>query len=400
MGQTGDDELKPGVHPGVDLLVPGPESRRGGRVRYERRPTGAHLRDDHDRDGPPLPQRTPCCMSGRHFKNALTYISRAIALRRGDSPIRPAASSPGFARTAAGCCVPFLTGAYPAKEDPDPVDYLKKHFRVADCTSTTAIRWRCCMSQVVGRTGKTGRPASSPRLVLPKQGSDGKLEPYISAREVGPSTSPRSPSIGAVDAVTIGRIFHALIQTARSPGMKIVPHRDFPGMVNRNRSHGIASSGSLIPGLPGFPRNGTLPVPTLHPPLVTPAGDCDRTPPSRPAFSCPARSILCNHGHWDSPGPRRSAGPNVAFEISLVTRQLPLLRGGGPASGWPGVSTINRQASGWLTRAGSFIIHRQGGAVFPGTTFFVGADPHADSSPSISILRPGTVCGAALDLLG
>ena len=62
------------------------------------------------------------------FKKAIAYIKSCYRPTQGGFTYQPGSGQPGFARTAAGCCVLFLSGEYTAKEIPDAVDYLKKHF--------------------------------------------------------------------------------------------------------------------------------------------------------------------------------------------------------------------------------------------------------------------------------
>ncbi len=125
-GQTGGDEIKPVVEKAVKLIV-GSQSATGG-WRYEPQPTGADISvtimqvmalRSAKNAGLNVPDRT--------MKDALKYIKSCYREREGGFTYMPSSGSPGFARTAAGCCVLFLTGEYTAKELPDAVTFLKRH---------------------------------------------------------------------------------------------------------------------------------------------------------------------------------------------------------------------------------------------------------------------------------
>jgi prenyltransferase beta subunit len=125
-GTTGDDAVKKALEKAVDLIVRCQNSEGGWR--YEPRPTGADISVTimqvmalraAKNGGLHVPDKT--------MKNAIAYINRCYDKRTGGYTYQPRNNSPGFARTAAGICVLYLTGEYDAKEIPRAVDYLKKH---------------------------------------------------------------------------------------------------------------------------------------------------------------------------------------------------------------------------------------------------------------------------------
>jgi hypothetical protein len=138
-GQTGDDALKPVVKKATDLII-GSQNNAGG-WRYEPEKSGADISVTimqvmalraAKNAGLHVPDTT--------LKKALAYIKSCRYdydkdKRRnktiddiGGFTYLPGSGVPGFARTAAGLCVLFLTGEYEAKEIPDSVKYLKNHF--------------------------------------------------------------------------------------------------------------------------------------------------------------------------------------------------------------------------------------------------------------------------------
>jgi hypothetical protein len=138
-GQTSDDTLKPVVKKATDLII-GCQNDAGG-WRYEPHKTGADISVTimqvmalraAKNAGLHVPDTT--------LKNALRYIkSCRYDYERDRRPKKtrddiggftymPGSGAPGFARTAAGLCVLFLTGEYEAKEIPDGIRYLKNNF--------------------------------------------------------------------------------------------------------------------------------------------------------------------------------------------------------------------------------------------------------------------------------
>jgi prenyltransferase beta subunit len=182
-GQTGDDELKPVVTKAVDLIVRC-QNNQGG-WRYEPQPTGADisvtimtvmaLRSGKN-GGLHVPDDT--------FKKALAYIKSCYRPTQGGFTYQPGSGQPGFARTAAGCCVLFLTGEYTAKEIPDAVDYLKKHFDSPMHFYYGQYYAVHAMYQVGGKDWEDWY-ARVTDWFLPKQSADGSWG-QTSRREVGP----------------------------------------------------------------------------------------------------------------------------------------------------------------------------------------------------------------------
>ncbi len=126
-GSTGDDELKPVLQKAVDLIVKC-QNPQGG-WRYEPAPTGADISVTimqvmalraAKNAGLHVPDST--------LKKAITYITACYQANSGGFSYMPGSREPGFARTAAGLCVLFLTGEYEAKQIPKGVEYLKKNF--------------------------------------------------------------------------------------------------------------------------------------------------------------------------------------------------------------------------------------------------------------------------------
>src|SRR5207302_2269178 len=126
-GQTGDDELKPVVQKAVDLIIKS-QNPQGG-WRYEPAPTGADISVTimtvmalraAKNAGHHVPDTT--------LKKAIAYIMSCYYPDIGGFSYMPGRGAPGFARTAAGVCVLFLTGEYSAKEIPEAVRYLQNNF--------------------------------------------------------------------------------------------------------------------------------------------------------------------------------------------------------------------------------------------------------------------------------
>ncbi len=126
-GQTSDDDLKKVVEKATNLIIKS-QSANGG-WRYEPQPTGSDisvtimqvmaLRAGKNA-GMHVPDTT--------MKKALAYIKSCYRPQTGGFTYMPGSGAPGFARTAAGLCVLFLTGEYEAKEIPKGVEYLKANF--------------------------------------------------------------------------------------------------------------------------------------------------------------------------------------------------------------------------------------------------------------------------------
>ncbi len=134
-GQTGDETLKAHVKKAADLIIKC-QSPNGG-WRYEPQPTGSDISVTimqvmalraAKNSGMAVPDQT--------MKKAVEYINSCYRAQTGGFCYMPGAGAPGFARTAAGACVLYLTGEY--KDDrltklreekkPNPIDYLHKNF--------------------------------------------------------------------------------------------------------------------------------------------------------------------------------------------------------------------------------------------------------------------------------
>lgn len=126
-GQTSDDTLKKPVEKAINLILK--SQNAAGGWRYEPSPTGADisvtimqvmaLRAGKNA-GMHVPDNT--------MKKALAYVKSCYRPQVGGFTYMPNSGAPGFARTAAGLCVLFLTGEYEAKQIPEGVKYLKDHF--------------------------------------------------------------------------------------------------------------------------------------------------------------------------------------------------------------------------------------------------------------------------------
>jgi len=126
-GQTGSDNLKPVVKKAIELIVK--SQHENGGWRYEPAPTGADISvtimqvmalRSAKNSGMHVPDAT--------MKKAIAYIKSCYRPSSGGFTYQPQSGAPGFARTAAGCCVLFLSGEYKANEIPKAVDYMKKNF--------------------------------------------------------------------------------------------------------------------------------------------------------------------------------------------------------------------------------------------------------------------------------
>lgn len=136
-GQTNDDTLKPVVEKATKLIV-GSQAPNGG-WRYEPQPTGADISVTimqvmalraAKNAGMHVPDNT--------LKKAVVYIKSCYEPNTGGFNYMPNSRGPGFARTAAGLCVLFLTGEYEDKDsnvklkNKEIIDrsakYLETHF--------------------------------------------------------------------------------------------------------------------------------------------------------------------------------------------------------------------------------------------------------------------------------
>ena len=126
-GMGGDEEIKPVLTKAVDLIVKC-QNYEGG-WRYDPQPTGADISVTimqvmalraAKNAGLHVPDLT--------LKRAIAYINSCYRPASGGFTYQPGSGQPGFARTAAGACVLFLTGEYNARQLPQAVEYLKRTF--------------------------------------------------------------------------------------------------------------------------------------------------------------------------------------------------------------------------------------------------------------------------------
>jgi len=182
-GQTGDDDIKPILKKAVDLIIKS-QNPQGG-WRYEPAPTGADISVTimqvmalraAKNAGLHVPDGT--------FKRAIAYINSCWNPRIGGFSYMPGGASPGFARTAAGTCVLYLTGEYDAKEIPKAIDFLKRNFESYQHFYYGHYYAAHAMHQVGGKDWEDwyGKLVS---YFLPRQAPDGSWS-TTTRREVGP----------------------------------------------------------------------------------------------------------------------------------------------------------------------------------------------------------------------
>jgi squalene cyclase len=126
-GQTGDAEIKPVLKKAVNLIVRS-QNEQGG-WRYQPAPTGADISVTIMQ----VMALRAAKNAGLHVKDevlnkAIGYIKSCYNENSGGFSYMPGSGAPGFARTAAGLCVLFLSGKYKASEIPAGVEYLKRNF--------------------------------------------------------------------------------------------------------------------------------------------------------------------------------------------------------------------------------------------------------------------------------
>lgn len=182
-GNSGDDEVKKVLQKAIDLIVRCQSSNGGWR--YEPQPTGADISVTimqvmalraAKNAGLHVPDTT--------MKKAIAYINACYDRPSGGYTYQPGNRAPGFARTAAGVCVLYLTGEYNAKEIPRAVEYIKR-------TANTNIHYwyghyyaAHAMHQVGGKEWDDWYTRMVKEL-LPMQSSDGSFS-KAGRREVGP----------------------------------------------------------------------------------------------------------------------------------------------------------------------------------------------------------------------
>ena len=126
-GQTGDKEIRPVLKKAVDLIVRC-QNEQGG-WRYEPVPSGADISVTIMQ----VMALRAAKNAGLHVKDevlnkAIGYIKSCYNEYTGGFAYMPGSGGAGFARTAAGLCVLFLSGKYKASEIPRGVEYLKRNF--------------------------------------------------------------------------------------------------------------------------------------------------------------------------------------------------------------------------------------------------------------------------------
>lgn len=182
-GNTGDDTVKPIVEKAVDLIVRS-QNPEGG-WRYEPRPTGADISVTimqvmalraAKNGGLHVPDIT--------LKRAIDYIISCYNDREGGFSYQPGGRGPGFARTAAGACVLFLTGKYNAQQIPKAVDYLKRNFESHQHFFYGHYYAAHAMHQVGGKEWDDWYDRIR-NMLLPRQSNDGSFS-QVGRSEVGP----------------------------------------------------------------------------------------------------------------------------------------------------------------------------------------------------------------------
>src|SRR5262249_13549494 len=134
-GQTGDDDIRPILKKATDLII-NTQNPQGG-WRYEPQPSGADISVTIMQ----VMALRAAKNAGLHvpdvtLEKAIKYIKMCYSPSDGGFSYMPGSRGPGFARTAAGSCVLFLTrNAADKKREaeidkmmPKAVEYLKRHF--------------------------------------------------------------------------------------------------------------------------------------------------------------------------------------------------------------------------------------------------------------------------------
>ncbi len=130
-GSTGDDAIRPVLKKAVELIVRCQNAQGGWR--YNPVPADADISVTimtvmalraAKNGGLHVPDNT--------MKKAIDYIESCYNPKVGAFSYMRGGYNPGFARTAAGTCVLFLTGRYNAQQIPKAVEYLKKNFRAQE----------------------------------------------------------------------------------------------------------------------------------------------------------------------------------------------------------------------------------------------------------------------------
>jgi hypothetical protein len=183
-GQTGDDEIKPVLEKAVKLIIKC-QNPQGG-WRYEPSPTGADISvtimqvmalRSAKNAGLHVPDQT--------MKKALRYIKDCYRKTDGGFTYMPSSGSTGFARTAAGCCVLFLTGEYTAKELDPAVAFLKRNFESPIHFFYGHYYAAHAMYQVGGKDWEDWY-GKLKTYFLQRQSPDGSWHQRLTRHEVGP----------------------------------------------------------------------------------------------------------------------------------------------------------------------------------------------------------------------
>jgi squalene cyclase len=170
-GNTGDDEIRPILERAVNLIVRC-QSPEGG-WRYEPNPHGADISVTimqvmalraAKNAGMNVPDQT--------LRKAIAYINRCYMPQQGGFTYQPHSGASGFARTAAGLCVLFLSGEYKAHQIPRAVEYLKRNFGARPHLWYGHYYAAHAMHQVGGKDWENWY-ARLKRELLPQQSPDG-----------------------------------------------------------------------------------------------------------------------------------------------------------------------------------------------------------------------------------
>ncbi|MBM4070010.1 MAG: terpene cyclase/mutase family protein [Planctomycetes bacterium] len=182
-GSTGDDAIRPVLKKAVDLIVRCQNSQGGWR--YNPVPADADISvtimtvmalRSAKNGGLHVPDNT--------LKKAVDYIESCYNPKVGAFSYQRGGYNPGFARSAAGTCVLFLTGRYKAEQIPKAVEYLKKNFKSQEHFYYGHYYAAHAMHQVGGKAWEDWYA----RLVqhfLPQQAADGSW-----SRSAGRSPGP------------------------------------------------------------------------------------------------------------------------------------------------------------------------------------------------------------------
>src|SRR5262245_40454677 len=126
-GVTQDKKIKPVLKKAIDLIVSA-QANEGG-WRYSPRPSGSDISVTIMQ----VMALRGAKNAGIHVKDevmkkAIDYIKSCYDPGSGGFTYQPRNRAPGFARTAAGVCVLYLTGEHKSKEIAPAVKYLKDNF--------------------------------------------------------------------------------------------------------------------------------------------------------------------------------------------------------------------------------------------------------------------------------